>query len=321
MRIRQHQADDTMQSMMYSNAIINGGCLIAQKTAAAPSLSTTSQYGKVDRFRVHATGTAVSAGTIAQITSSTAGTTGYALHVSGATITGTGIVLVKHRIEAKNALAFKNLIASFACKVYHDVGSTMTYTITIRKATVADNFTAVTDISSTTKTAANTTATTIALEGVSMGDCSNGIEIEISVACGAITTKNFHYTEFQFNRGYKALAFIPKSYNTELVECRRYFQVWVTPHVMGDTTGATTVVNRLGMPIPEMRVAPTVTWGAINLYDGGVATTLSTVSTSYHTTTTIEIDGTSAAAFTAGGRPIVGYSGASSATVICDAEL
>lgn len=223
-KFKAQQMDDTAQAMLYSNAIINGACQVAQRVTA-PNLSTTSQYGAVDRFRVHATGTAVSAGTIAQSTSANAGTSGYALRVAGATITGTGVVIVKHRIEARDARSFKNLIASFAAKVYHDVGSSINYTITIRKATAADNFASVTDIqASSAQAVANTTATTIKLEGVSMGDCSNGIEIEISVACGAVTTKNFEFTEFQFNQGYRALAFLPRPFGLEHQACQRYYE-------------------------------------------------------------------------------------------------
>lgn len=222
-KARSHQLDDTAAGMLYSNSIVNGGCKVAQRGAV--TLTTTSTYGQVDRFRCHGTGTAVSAGTMTQDSAASVGSTGYALKVSSTTITGTGVVLVRYRMEAKDALAFKSAIASFAVKVRHDVGSTINYTITVRKANSADNFSAVTDIqASAALPVVTATSTTLALEGVSMGDPSNGIEIEISAACGAITTKNFWYTEFQFNPGYRALAFMPRAVQEDLANCQRYYE-------------------------------------------------------------------------------------------------
>lgn len=223
-QLRSHQTDSILQAMLYSNGIINGMCQVAQRVTA-PNLSTTSQYGSVDRFRVHATGTAVSAGTIAQDSAASPGTSGYALKIAGTTITGTGIVFVKYRMEAKDAVAYKNGTGSFACKVRHDVGSAKNFTITIRKpTTTTDDFSAVTDIlAGSAISVADITNTTISLEGVSLGDCSKGIEIEVKIECGAVTTKNFWLTEFQFNPGYRALAFLARPFVTELDACCRYY--------------------------------------------------------------------------------------------------
>lgn len=209
---------------VYRNLIINGTGRTAQRVTA-PSLSTTSQYGKVDRWRCHATGTAVSAGTVNQDSGQSFGSTGYTLKVAGATITGTGVVVFRQRIESKDALSVKNLAASFSALVYHDVGSSINYTIKINKATALDDFTSTTNISTSSSIpVASATATKIALENVSMGDTTNGIEIEISAACGAVTTKNFHLTDAQFNRGAKALPFLPDNFEYELRACQRYWE-------------------------------------------------------------------------------------------------
>lgn len=210
-------------AQIYRNWIINGACQIGQR--AAPNLSTSSQYGKVDRFRVHAAGTAVSAGTINQNTAAPVGRTGNSLHISGATITGTGQLFIKHRIEAKDALDFKNQVASFGVAVYQDTGVAANYLITIRKpTTTADDFSAVTDISNSgTLSVPNAAATQLKFENVSMGDCSKGIEIEIRIDCGAVTTKNFHLSEFQLNRGAKALSFEPQNVVDDQLQCLRYY--------------------------------------------------------------------------------------------------
>lgn len=216
-------SNNMLVANIYRNFIINGSCAVGQR--AAPNLSTTSQYGKTDRFRCHATGTAVSAGTINQSVASPVGRTGNALHLSGITITGTGIIFVRHRIEAKDALDFKNQVASFGVNVYHDVGSSINYTVTIRKATAADNFASTTDIqASSAQAVANTTGTRVVLQNVSMGDCSNGIEIEVKIECGAVTTKNFYLTEFQFNRGAVAMSFQPPTFAEDLEQCMRYYE-------------------------------------------------------------------------------------------------
>lgn len=226
----------------FQNYVINGGCLIAQRPTA-PTLSTTSQYGRVDRFRVHATGTAVSAGSITQSIAPNVTSLGNALHISGATITGTGVIYIRYRMEAADAKRFKNSAASFSVKVYHDVGSAINATIYVRKPTVADNFAAVTDIANSgAQSVPNAAATTIKFENINtgnLGDVSNGIEIEIQIACGAVTTKNFELAEFQFNRGSKALPFHIKPAVFELKACERYYET-IGRGVFGMCGGANT---------------------------------------------------------------------------------
>lgn len=218
-------AFDPIHSFM--NAIINGSCRVAQRTA--PNLSTASQYGAVDRFRCHATGTAVSAGTINQTTSPNNSLTGHALKLAGVTVTGTGILFIRYRMESKDAIRFKNGLGSFGVKVYHDVGSAVNYTVYIRKANAANDFSAVTDIANSGAISVpNATPTTVKFENINsgnLGDVSNGIEIEIQVACGAVTTKNFEFAEFTFHNTSKVLPFIGyKSYEEEFAACQRYYE-------------------------------------------------------------------------------------------------
>lgn len=212
----------------FMNAIINGGCMVAQRVTA-PNLSTSYQYGAVDRFAAKATGTAVSAGTIAQTTSPNVTSTGYALKLAGVTLTGTGIVYVRYRMEAKDALKFKNGATSFRVKIYQDTGGAINATVYVRKAAGGvDDFSSVTDIANSGAISVpNAAATEVKFENVNsgnIGDVTNGIEIEIQMACGAITTKNFEFSEFQFNKGAKALPFIPKNFNEEFRACQRYYE-------------------------------------------------------------------------------------------------
>lgn len=155
--------------------------------------------GKVDRFEGMATGTTVDAGTLTQKVDSGLSRTGYSLHFSGVTLTGTGILYLRHRIYSKDARHFKNQKGSFSGKVSHDTGSGIDYTVFVRKANAEDDFSAVTEIANSgAQTIASGAGTALKLENIDMGNCANGIEIEIKIECGAITAKNFEFAELQF---------------------------------------------------------------------------------------------------------------------------
>lgn len=260
------------------NMIINGRCGVAQR--AAPSLTGSFAYGQVDRFAAKADGT-IGAGTVTQSTSPNVGSTGYSLKLSGVTLSGAlGVVYIRYRMEAKDALAFKNQAASFACRVYHDVGSTQPFKITIRKPTVADTFTTTNDIATKTVNVATATATRITFENIAngnIGDVSNGLEIEIAVAAGAITTKNFEFTEFVMNIGATANSFYPQTYQQDLSDCQRYFikireaTQSYSHFAVGFVTGVTfTVVT----PVP-LRTTPTLTFTNAGHRFGGADFTFS----------------------------------------------
>jgi hypothetical protein len=206
------------------NAVINGDARINQRVTAYTLVKDTYGIGP-DRFYGMATGTAVNAGTLAQVLNAPCGTTGYAIKFTGVTITGTGIVYFRHRIESFDSLRFKNQAASFSCRVYQDTGGALNYTVYVRKANTADTFSAVTAIANSGQVSISSGADTLLkFENVSMGDCSNGIEIEIKVECGTTTTKNFYFTEIQMEQGSAATAFewIPFAQSLQL--CMRYFE-------------------------------------------------------------------------------------------------
>ena len=209
---------------IYRQALINPNCQVCQAVTAV-NLTNGKLFGNVDMFYAKGEGTAVSAGTIAQATAANVGNSGYALKLAGVTLTGTGIVNAYTFIESRNAKLYKNKTASFSVKVYHDVGSAKNYTIRISKANSADNFSATTEISvSSAQSVPNTTETLIKLENVSLGDCSNGIEIQVFCECGAITTKNFEFTDWQFNAGAVVLPFQVKTFAEELRSCQTYYE-------------------------------------------------------------------------------------------------
>jgi hypothetical protein len=220
------------------NFIINGLGELYQRNAAHTLVKDV--YGiATDRFYGMATGTLVSAGTLTQATTASCGRTGYAHKFAGVTLTGTGILRYRYRMEAKDAIQFKNQTASFSSRVYQDTGGAIDFTVYIRKADAADNFAAVTAISNSGAISIpNSTDTVLKYENISMGDCSNGIEIEIYIAAGAITTKNFYLTEVQFELGAAATAFEYRPYQEEVVLAWRYYQIYDTP---GDAYGVFTL--------------------------------------------------------------------------------
>lgn len=209
------------QSVPTGNLIINGCCRVAQR--AAPNISASYQYGQVDRWAAKADGTPT-AGTISQTTVSAAGRTGYALRLAGVSTGAGGAVYARYRMESLDARNFKNQTAIFHLKVHHDVGSAKDYTITINKANAADNFSAVTAIgTSAAQSVASATETTVSYS-VALGDCSNGLEIIVKCDCGAITTKNFDFTEMKIEVGVVATEFERTEYTITEAKAMRYFE-------------------------------------------------------------------------------------------------
>ncbi len=181
------------------NAIINGGCLLSHR--GQKSLTTSWQYGPVDLLAVKADGT-VSAGDIKHISGVySLAKTGRACFVENATLGSGGAIYFRHRIEARDAWAFYNKPAHFSARTYHDLGPSVDYVITVRTPTSADNFASLTDIESDTLAIGDDDNTDIALAIPDMGDCRNGIEIEIKIDCGAITTKDFYIADLQLSIG------------------------------------------------------------------------------------------------------------------------
>ena len=215
---------------IYANAIINGDCSINQRETAFTLVKdeycwdNSHLYGP-DRFEGMATGTLVSAGTFGKTEAANAGVSGTAFKFDGVTLTGTGILYMRYRMEAKDAKKFKNQTASFSSKVHQDTGGAIDHTVFIRKADSSDDFSAVTNISNSGAVSIPDSAeTSLPYSSIAMGDCSNGIEVEIKIEAGAITTKNFELTELKFEIGDTATAFEFTLESDNLTSCKRYYE-------------------------------------------------------------------------------------------------
>ena len=245
------------------SALINGGCQVAQRDAA--TLSGTFQFGEVDRWACRADGTPTN-GSITQSKTAPIGRTGFSLHVADVTTGSGGTVQARYRMESADARAFKNQTAVFSALVQHDVGSAIDYTITLNRATAEDDFSSVTQVATTMVNVPDATGTAISLSA-DMGDSSNGIEIIVEATPGAVTTKNFHFTEMQFEFGSTATSFDYRKVAEVFEECLRYAYV-IRPgafpgRVSLGQAGLTTVAQmRLDFP-SAMRVGPAFSISAL----------------------------------------------------------
>jgi len=203
-----------------ANAIINGCGRVSHRG----DQSLIDSWGKapVDLLSVKAEGT-VSAGTIKHVTSAfTLSETGHVTFVENATLTGSGAILFRRRIEAKDAWKFYNAAAHYSARVYHDHGANVDFIITVRKADSVDDFASTTQIATGTVSVANDSNSDIDLAIADMGDCRNGIEIEIKADCGAITTKDTYFGQEQLSIGTAKRPFITRPLALEEKLVSRY---------------------------------------------------------------------------------------------------
>ena len=179
------------------NFLVDPCCRVAQGLAA--TLSTTRQYGAVDLVQCWASGTAVSAGSITQDAAYTnsGAATAYSCKLSGCTLTGTGKVFFRRWIESRDAAALRNKRALFSVLGFQDTGSNINAFLTVNTPTVQDNFASVTNIGTGATVSVPPNGTTAITAALSMGNCSNGIEIILEMDCGAVTTKDFYATDWQ----------------------------------------------------------------------------------------------------------------------------
>jgi hypothetical protein len=254
---------------VFKLGVINGSGIVVQRTVGTDVIknaaASTYVFGACDRFTGAWSGSACTAGSLNQDTTAAVGRTGYAHHFSGVTLTGTGILYHRHRIESLIAKNYKNQSCSLSVKVLHDVGSAVNFTAYLRKpTTTADTFSAVTEIANSGQVSiASGASGWLTFQNVSMGDCSKGIEIEIKAEVGAITAKNLRLTEYQFEIGSIATAFEFESYSETLAKCLRYYldaQGANGNHIFlhGYMPGGINYTFMIPFPVP-MRVAPTVT--------------------------------------------------------------
>jgi hypothetical protein len=129
----------------------------------------------------------------------------------------------------------------------------------------------------------------------------------------------FYVTGVQLEKGSTATAFDYLDYGRSLIQCQRYFQSYVNPPLRG-VAGSDSRANRMGMILPvPMRAAPSIAMGALNIYDGVSAGTVSSIFANYCTSTLLEFDLNCTVGFGAGRAVTVFQNPA--ATLAASAEL
>ncbi len=204
----------------YRNLVINGTCRVAQRPAA--TLSSTPQYGRVDRFLVENNGTGIS-GTLDQAFD--AGMQGkFSLGVTNANWT-TGKLSISTRLEAKHVRHLNGKQVTIGARIYHDIGSAVNFFMQGVKANASDDFSAITSISTGANVSCASGAWTDITHTFTMGstDCSNGIGIYITqTTANTVVNKNINIGDIFLvvGTGNGGLEIPPYAVDLEL--CKRY---------------------------------------------------------------------------------------------------
>jgi hypothetical protein len=188
------------------------------------------------------------------------GTSGYAAKFAAVTLTGSAVLSARKRIESKNAVGFKNKNCVFQVKAIHDVGSSVNYTVIVRKPTAADNYGSVTTVyTGSAISVATGTGTQLAIPSSAMGDVSLGVEVEVQIACGAVTAKNFELTEWQFAEESVPSIFEQRPYADEQRACERFLPSFQAPSsgnlgvTMGQAISGTQILALHPFQVPTLK--------------------------------------------------------------------
>jgi hypothetical protein len=281
--------------------IINGPMNVFQRAANADLSAVASGaylFGP-DRFEACWTGTACTSG-IWSTQKNASFDGGWAGSLNNITLTGTGILYVRHRIESKDARQLYSSagtkLSSLSFKVYHDVGADITVAAYLYGANAEDNFAATTLLTSGSASISTATVQEITMEGLTLGDCRNGIEILFQFQVGAITLKNVLIGDAQLERNARSTDLERRPFALELAMCQRYYQksyAYATaPGTAADITqdmwacsllaNSASVIYTKTRLRPPMRTAPSVTLydnagasGKVNCVAAGVNGTVS----------------------------------------------
>lgn len=206
--------------------LIPNGCGAASTGEGSTALSDgTFAYGETINCKARILGGGGATGAILQSAAAAIGNSGYANRIT-ATLDAAGNIKFRFYVEAKDARALKSRTASLSCKVYHDVGASIDWALSIAKADAADNFGATTSVyAGSNQAVATGTATTLQALAIAMGDCSNGFYVEVTATLtGAVTSKNFYLTEVKLEAGSYATDYEYEPIAETQAKLLRYYQ-------------------------------------------------------------------------------------------------
>ena len=125
------------------------------------------------------------------------------------TLTGSGAILFRRRIEAKDAWKFYNQPAHYSARVYHDHGANVDFIITVRKADTADDFASTTDIATDTISIANDANADIDLAIADMGIATTVLRLKSKWIAARSPQRIRPWAERQFSIGTAKRPFRP----------------------------------------------------------------------------------------------------------------
>lgn len=253
--------DIIMSSSFLRNRIINGDMRIAQRTTAAVSVpATNTPTFAVDRTYVSASGAAVSAQRSNDNFSGILDFTN-ALRVGGNA--GNTAIEIGQRIENVYSAELAGKSVTFSVWASVTTGP-QTFQLSIAYANAANNFSAVTLVASQPVVIFDTMAR-YSITAILPAAAVNGVLVRLSKTDGWTSSTNILATTgWQFEPGSTPTPFERRPYGTELVLCRRYYEIlpihWGGAVSLGNYT-------RSMLFYAEKRVAPTVTT-AIQAWNG-----------------------------------------------------
>ena len=310
---------DSASTFGFKNRIINGAMMVSQRGTAFATPANLAYT--VDRWLVNWAGAAPSS--VNQV----AGPTGYknALRLSGGA-SNTGLN-TQQRIESLNCTDLSGATVTIQANIA--VSSAQTIGWALQYANAADNFSAVTTISSGTWSATTTaTVFTATITNLPSG-ALNGLALVISPNNGAgLTSGTVDITGVQLEKGSTATSFDYRPYGTELALCQRYFNnigfddVGQSNQYSGFLITTSSAFVAYSYPV-ALRAAPSLSYSAvgdfvINYSNSVVAT--NSITGSYLGTKGASLTFGTASTLTAGQGVIV-RSGNSNARIGFSAEL
>lgn len=210
----------------FRNKIINGGCQVSQRAPVA--LSSSYQYGQVDRHMIAIVGGTGISGNIIQ-NPAVGEQTNCAIGTTQAGTSWTnGNFYYQHRIEAVNSFGLNSKTITVSARVFQTTGGTRNWKIALYKpTTTVDTFSAQTllQTSGVIPSTSGVVTTVSASFTLSSADASLGLAVYIydSDAPNTISNKEYWITSIQLEVGSVATPFEQRPYGTELALCQRYY--------------------------------------------------------------------------------------------------
>jgi hypothetical protein len=227
-------------------AIINGNFDIWQRgTSFSARDYTADRWVYYDNF--------TSVATVARSTGVPNKKSSYSLRVFGATGGTSKTMTLRQKIEGQQARTFSGKEVTVSFYNYGDaITGTATIGVRVNYCSSVDNFTTreMTVVSDTTSATMDSdwhlysfTFTLPDTSPTSSYSIANGIEAEITLTFSSSTDINVYFAQFQVCKGSVALPFCPKTYQQELLDCSRYYQVFSVDNYVCYADG-----NQLAVP-------------------------------------------------------------------------